>query len=95
MKVRFFLIILGIDPGIVVTGYGIIQNTGRISKLLVCGCIKPDRKLPFDMWVRRTDANVQNLTPVSRKSRKNAKKVLQKNFAPSARLPPFVSPIIN
>jgi len=53
VKVRFFLIILGIDPGIVVTGYGIIQNTGRISKLLVCGCIKPDRKLPFEKRLSR------------------------------------------
>jgi len=41
------VIILGIDPGSVVTGYGVIQHAGRKNQLVTCGCLKPDSKLPF------------------------------------------------
>lgn len=33
-------IILGIDPGSITTGYGVIQRNGREFKFLACGCIR-------------------------------------------------------
>jgi crossover junction endodeoxyribonuclease RuvC len=38
-------IILGIDPGTVVTGYGVIRETGRDWEPLDFGCIRPSLKL--------------------------------------------------
>jgi crossover junction endodeoxyribonuclease RuvC len=34
------MIVLGVDPGSLVTGYGIIQTGNRACKVLVCGAIK-------------------------------------------------------
>ena len=33
-------IILGIDPGSLITGYGLINSSGRHIKFLACGCIR-------------------------------------------------------
>ena len=38
-------IIIGIDPGTVVTGYGIISQEGRDMKAVDYGCIRPPAKL--------------------------------------------------
>jgi crossover junction endodeoxyribonuclease RuvC len=38
-------IILGIDPGTRVTGYGVISSDGRSYKALAYGCIRPPVKL--------------------------------------------------
>ena len=34
--------ILGIDPGSLVTGYGIIDSEGQTVKYVACGCVRPD-----------------------------------------------------
>jgi len=39
--------ILGIDPGSVVTGYGVVACHNRKNRLVTCGFLKPDAKLPF------------------------------------------------
>jgi crossover junction endodeoxyribonuclease RuvC len=39
--------ILGIDPGSVVTGYGLVESVARRSRLIDSGFIRPDSKLPF------------------------------------------------
>ncbi|OGG56882.1 MAG: crossover junction endodeoxyribonuclease RuvC [Candidatus Handelsmanbacteria bacterium RIFCSPLOWO2_12_FULL_64_10] len=39
--------ILGIDPGSVVTGYGLVESASRRSRLIDSGFIRPDPKLPF------------------------------------------------
>ena len=39
--------ILGIDPGSVVTGYGLVESAARRSRLIDSGAIRPDPKLPF------------------------------------------------
>lgn len=36
-------IILGIDPGAQVTGYGLICQKGRETSVIDCGCIRPPR----------------------------------------------------
>ncbi len=35
------LIVLGIDPGSAVTGYGVVRATGNDAELLACGAIRP------------------------------------------------------
>lgn len=41
------MVILGIDPGSVVTGYGVLAHHNRKNKLLKCGIIRPDTDLSF------------------------------------------------
>ncbi len=41
------MIILGIDPGSVVTGFGLVEHQNRKNQLLKCGCIRPNHKLTF------------------------------------------------
>ena len=41
------MIILGIDPGSVVTGFGLVEHQNRKNRLLQCGCIRPGNKLEF------------------------------------------------
>jgi len=42
------VIVLGIDPGSVVTGYGIVACRKRKSRLIASGCLRPARGLPFE-----------------------------------------------
>jgi crossover junction endodeoxyribonuclease RuvC len=42
-----FVIILGIDPGSVVTGYGVLAHENRKNKLLRCGIIRPEADRSF------------------------------------------------
>ena len=41
------VVILGIDPGSVVTGYGVIESLNRKNRLVTCGPLRPNPKLPF------------------------------------------------
>jgi crossover junction endodeoxyribonuclease RuvC len=41
------VVILGIDPGSVITGYGVVEHLHRKNRLLRCGCIRPDVHLSF------------------------------------------------
>lgn len=41
------MVILGIDPGSVITGYGVLSHHNRKNKLLRCGIIQPDKNLSF------------------------------------------------
>lgn len=41
------MVILGIDPGSVVTGYGVLAHQNRKNKLLRCGVIRPDAQASF------------------------------------------------
>lgn len=38
--------VLGIDPGSVVAGYGLVDNTGGQLKMVDCGVVKISRRLP-------------------------------------------------
>lgn len=42
-------LILGVDPGTQVTGYGIIDPTGVKERLIDFGCIRPPAKLPLSL----------------------------------------------
>ena len=41
------MVILGVDPGSVITGYGVVDHANRKNRLVRCGCIQTDPKLPF------------------------------------------------
>jgi crossover junction endodeoxyribonuclease RuvC len=41
------VVILGIDPGSVVTGYGVVACEGRERRLVDCGLLRPGSDLPF------------------------------------------------
>ena len=47
------MIILGIDPGSVVTGYGVIDHQKRQMKLVECGCIKMKAGSPLPARLKR------------------------------------------
>jgi len=41
------LIVLGVDPGSRVTGYGVVEQDGRRFRLVASGCLKADPSLPM------------------------------------------------
>ena len=41
------MLIMGIDPGSVITGYGVVECQGRKSRLVAGGTLRPDAGLPF------------------------------------------------
>lgn len=41
------MVILGIDPGSVITGYGAVACRGRKRRLVACGSLRPNNKQPF------------------------------------------------
>ena len=45
--------ILGIDPGSVVTGFGLLESREKKFRLLESGAIRPDPKLPFEKRLLR------------------------------------------
>lgn len=47
------MIILGIDPGSGVTGYGFVEYTRRAYRFIECGCIRTDTTLPFPQRLER------------------------------------------
>jgi len=40
--------ILGVDPSSTSTGYGVLEYAGRSCSYVACGCIRPQRGLPFE-----------------------------------------------
>jgi crossover junction endodeoxyribonuclease RuvC len=55
------VIILGIDPGIAITGYGIIDTEGNIIKLLDFGCIRTDAKIVLEKRLEKIYLEISNL----------------------------------
>lgn len=41
------MLVLGIDPGSVITGYGVVECQGRKSRMVAGGTLRPDTGLPF------------------------------------------------
>lgn len=40
------MLVLGIDPGLALTGYGILEESGNKFKLLECGCLRTPANTP-------------------------------------------------
>ena len=45
--------ILGVDPGLVTTGYGVIQTSGAACKLLEAGVIRTEQHDPLEIRIRK------------------------------------------
>lgn len=55
------MIILGIDPAIRVTGYGVVKVSGRIIEILDCGVIKNTQKMSHSECLRRLSGGIREL----------------------------------
>lgn len=55
------MIILGIDPAIRVTGYGVIKVSGRTIEILDCGVIKNTQKMAHSECLRRLAGGIRQL----------------------------------
>ncbi len=55
------MIILGIDPGIAIVGYSIIECKGNNMKAIEYGCIKTDSKLSFPERIKIIYDNLNNI----------------------------------
>ena len=53
--------ILGIDPGLVKTGWGIIDYSGNSLKFVACGIIKTDSKLPIASRLSRLSIELKKI----------------------------------
>jgi crossover junction endodeoxyribonuclease RuvC len=60
-KGRTVLRIIGIDPGIATTGYGIVESDGQRSRSVTYGCVTTDSKLAGP---RRLEQIYQELTEI-------------------------------
>lgn len=55
------MIVLGVDPGSLRTGWGAIDTDGRRHRLLEMGVIAPPRQLPLPSRLRQIHAGVREL----------------------------------
>lgn len=55
------MIVLGLDPAIRTTGYGVIEVTAGKTRILDCGVIKNAPKLPHSECLRRLAGGVREL----------------------------------
>jgi crossover junction endodeoxyribonuclease RuvC len=46
-------VVLGLDPGTLVTGYGIVAHSGGVVKLVACGTIRNNPGSPMDTRLQR------------------------------------------
>jgi crossover junction endodeoxyribonuclease RuvC len=46
-------VVLGVDPGTLATGYGIVERSGSSMKMISAGVIRCDRKLPLTLRLNR------------------------------------------
>ncbi len=53
--------ILGIDPGLVKTGWGIIESKGSSLRFIACGLIKPDSTLPLAERLQKLSEGIESV----------------------------------
>lgn len=46
------MIILGIDPGTAITGYGVVESRGNKYKVIAYGCFRTGANLPLDIRLK-------------------------------------------
>jgi crossover junction endodeoxyribonuclease RuvC len=54
-------IVLGIDPGTLVTGYGLVARRGTVLRLLACGTITNRAEIPMPLRLQRIFRDLQTL----------------------------------
>ena len=55
------MIILGIDPGYAITGYGVIDYTGNHFKLITSGAIETKKDVPFPKRIQKIYDDMNSL----------------------------------
>ena len=55
------MVVLGIDPGSVITGYGVVSYQGRKCRLVDCGCVRPSPRLSFSERLLEIHTGLCNL----------------------------------
>jgi len=55
------VIILGIDPGLAHTGYGLIQYENKKITLIDYGCITTDKKDPFTLRIKKIHCKFEEI----------------------------------
>jgi len=75
-------IILGLDPGIADTGWGVLAKSGQKIKIIACGSIKTSSKIDF---IKRLGVLHHELTQIIKKYRPNAITVEQLFFCKNAK----------
>ncbi len=60
------MIILGIDPGYAILGYGVIESDGVHMRALDCGVIQTDKSIPFPQRLDRLYSGMRELAGLYR-----------------------------
>ncbi|MFA6715755.1 MAG: crossover junction endodeoxyribonuclease RuvC [Victivallales bacterium] len=61
-KYRSIMIILGIDPAIRCTGYGVVEfSSGGDSRIIDCGVIRNTQRMPHSECLRRVSGGIKQL----------------------------------
>lgn len=60
------MIILGIDPGYAILGYGLVEQQGTRLKAVDCGIIETSKELPLPERLERLHAGVRQLIELHR-----------------------------
>lgn len=47
------MLVLGVDPGTIITGYGLVENSGGETVLIECGAVRAPAKQPIErrLWL--------------------------------------------
>ena len=53
--------ILGVDPGLITTGYGVVDVQKGTVKILEAGTIKPNTKDPFEQRISKVHRHISNI----------------------------------
>ena len=60
-KRRVLMIVLGIDPGYALMGWGVVESEGGRIKLINCGCVETRAGVPMPARLRALQLGIQDL----------------------------------
>jgi len=55
------MLVLGIDPGTAITGYGLVAAEGNRLRAVAYGCVRTDSRLPIPLRLQRTYQGLQQI----------------------------------
>ena len=55
------MIILGVDPGVQITGYAVLKTEKKSTEILKFGCIKTDSSKSFDLRLKKIYDGISNV----------------------------------
>ena len=63
-KEAVFLIVLGIDPGYALMGWGVVESSGSRMKLINYGCVETKAGVPMPLRLRTLQLGVRDLVNI-------------------------------